>query len=106
MRVELQNCEGGCVVSVSGRIKNDSSPDLRALLLAHLNSPRCRSVTVDLVKVDYIDTSALAIFLETLRAARGLKKAFRLTGLQGRPQYLLEATGLMHLFTEVPHTVA
>jgi anti-anti-sigma regulatory factor len=48
----------------------------------------------------YIDTSALAVFLETLGEARKLKRTFHLSGLGRRPRDLLEATGLIRLFSE------
>ena len=39
--------------------------------------------------------------MELLRAARLMGKAFQLSGLQGKPRFLLEGTGLLHLFKEV-----
>jgi anti-sigma B factor antagonist len=89
-----------CRVRLSGRITIDSSPDLRASLLVRLGSPNCRTLTVDLFEVDYIDTSGLATVVEILKAARIQGKSFRLTGLRDRPRYLLEATRLLHLFNE------
>ena len=41
------------------------------------------------------------MLIELLRAARLMGKAFQLSGLRERPRYLLEATGLLHLFWEV-----
>jgi anti-anti-sigma regulatory factor len=49
--------------------------------------------------------SGLAVLLEVLRAAFGLKKAFRLSGLRERPRYVLEATRLLRLFQEVARDV-
>ena len=89
-----------CVVSVSGRITIDSSPELRMLLLQQLRSPACQSLTVDFHDVEYMDTSGLAILVEILRAARAEEKSFHLTQFRGRPRFLLEATGLLHLFDE------
>ena len=88
-------------VSLSGRITIDSSPGLRALLLERLESPGCRTLTVDFCEVTYVDTSGLAILVEVLRAARTQGKAFRLSGLRERPRYLLETTRLLHLFDEM-----
>jgi anti-sigma B factor antagonist len=87
-----------CQVSLSGRITIDSSPDLLALLLRQLESSSCRVLTVDLHEVAYVDTSGLAMLVEVLKAARIQGKAFRVSGLQERPRYLLEATRLLHLF--------
>lgn len=87
--------------AVSGRITIDSAPDLRTLLLQHLAIPACKSLTLDLSDVVYVDTSALAVLLEALKAAYGLNKTFHLSGLRERPRYLFEATRLLHLFDRV-----
>lgn len=91
----------GCRVELSGRITIDSSPSVEALLLRRVQSPNCRTLTVDLYDVAYIDTSGLAMLMELLRATRLKGKELRLSGLRERPRYLLEATRLLHLFQEV-----
>lgn len=101
MQTAFRQTGGNCFVSISGRITIDSSPDLRMLLLETLQAPDCENLTVDFSEVVYVDTSGLAILVEVLRAARGLKKDFRLSGAQGRPRYLLETTRLLPLFEEV-----
>jgi len=102
MNVSILREGDSCVVPVSGKITTDSSPDLRTFLFDQLGSRDCETLTVDLFDVSYVDTSGLAVLLETLRSARKLDKAFNLSGLRGRPRYLLEATRLLHLFREVP----
>jgi len=89
-----------CQISLSGRITIDSSPELRLLFLQRLQSPNCRSLTVDLYEVAYIDTSGLAILVEILKAAHAQGKTFHLSRLRERPRYLLEATRMLHLFDE------
>ena len=90
-----------CHVHLSGRITIDSAPDLRALLLARLQTPNCQSLNVDLFEVAYIDTSGLAVLVEILKAARSAGKTVGLSGLRERPRYLLEATRLLRLFHEL-----
>jgi anti-anti-sigma factor len=89
-----------CRVLLSGRITIDSAPELRVLLLERLEDPKCQSLTVDFYDVIYIDAAGLAILLEALKASRAQRKTFHLSGLRERPRYLLEATGLLHLFDE------
>jgi anti-sigma B factor antagonist len=89
------------VVSLAGRITIDSSPDLRARLLELVQSPSCRTLTVDFGEVSYIDTSGLAVLFEVLKAVRSMGKRFYLSRLRERPRFLLEATRLLHLFEEV-----
>jgi anti-sigma B factor antagonist len=90
-----------CQVRLSGRITIDSSPGVRLLLLQRLESPSCQTLTVDFCEVAYVDTSGLAMLVEILRGARARGKTFQLSGLRERPRFLLEATGLLHLFPEV-----
>jgi len=101
IRVVFDQRADDCHVSLSGRITIDSSPDLRTLLLRRLESPSCQLLTVDFCEVAYVDISGVAILVELLKAARRLKKTFQLSGLRGRPRYLLESTRLLHLFPEV-----
>jgi len=56
---------------------------------------------VDLYDVEYLDTSGLAMLIELLRTARVTGKTLQLSGLREKPRYLLEASGLLHLFPEV-----
>lgn len=92
--------DANCLVSISGRITIDSSPELRVLLLKHLHSPACQSLTVGFHDVEYMDTSGLAILVELLRAACAVRKSFHLSGLQGKPRFLFETTRLLHLFDD------
>jgi len=71
------------------------------LLQRRLQSPACKTLVVDLYDVAYIDTSGLAMLMELLRAARLSGKALQLSGLRGKPRYLLETSGMLHLFQEV-----
>jgi anti-sigma B factor antagonist len=90
-----------CCVTLTGRITIDSAPDLRSFLFRQLRLKTCRVFRVDFGEVIYIDTSGLAVLVESLKAARQSSKQFQLSGLQERPRYLLEATHLLHLFEEV-----
>jgi anti-sigma B factor antagonist len=85
-----------------GSITIDSSPELRRALLGMLEARDSRGVMLDFSGVDYIDTSGLAVLIETLRSARQLGKSLQLSGLRERPRYLLESTGLLRLFEEAP----
>jgi anti-anti-sigma factor len=65
-----------------------------------LRVPDCQCLEVSLCEVAYIDTSGLAVLLDVLRSARHLGKQLSLSGLQERPRYLLESTGLLGFFVE------
>jgi anti-sigma B factor antagonist len=90
-----------CRVALAGRIRIDSSPDLRMFLLQKLGSLRCLVLAIDFGEVSYVDTSGLAVLVEVLKVARQSAKRLQLWRLQEGPRYLLEATRLIHLFDEV-----
>jgi anti-sigma B factor antagonist len=85
---------------LSGRINIDSSPEFRGSLLRMLRMPDCQCLEVSFCEVAYIDTSGLAVLVDVLKSARHLGKKLELSGLQERPRYLLEATGLLRFFVE------
>jgi anti-sigma B factor antagonist len=89
-----------CVISVSGKIIIDSSPEFHRVLFHHLAATKCESVTVNLYDVTYVDTSGLTVLLEALRVALHEHKEFHLTGLCGQALFLMESTGLLRMFDE------
>jgi anti-sigma B factor antagonist len=90
------------LVKVAGSITIDSSPELRRVLLRLLKGPDGRRLTLDFSEVTYIDTSGLATLIEALRSARQFGRSLQLSGLREKPRYLLESTGLLSFFKEVP----
>ena len=101
-KVESDNSR--VLLSLAGKITIDSSPGLRDQLLALLRDPVLEEVTVDLKSVSYIDLSGLATFIEALKIARAGKTRLLLMGLQERPRYLLEVSGLLPFFEEANDT--
>ncbi|MEI9976077.1 MAG: STAS domain-containing protein [Ignavibacteriota bacterium] len=73
-----------CLISLTGRVTVDTSPELRALLMEQLQDATCSSLAIDFYEVEYVDTSVLAILVETLKAARACRKTFQLRRLRGR----------------------
>lgn len=90
------------LAKLDGNITIDSSPELRRVLLQMLKASDSRRLTLDFSGVDYIDTSGLAVLIEALRSARQLGKSLQVNGLRERPRYLLESTGVLRLFEEIP----
>jgi anti-sigma B factor antagonist len=90
--------EGGALASVFGRIDLDSSPALRERLLALLQSPHPKVVSIDLSGVNHIDSSGVATLIEALKIARDDGTDLRLQGLHDRLLHLFESTGILALF--------
>jgi anti-anti-sigma factor len=98
LTIGVTRIEGGTLVSVHGRLTIESSPELRNHLLVVLYGETLEKLVIDLSDVPYVDLAGVATLLETLRVARGRKIGLHLKGLQDRPFYFLEVTGLLSLF--------
>src|ERR1700759_365611 len=101
LALTVNNTEGNVLVLLSGSVNVDSSPDLRECLVTALSGRQApRTVSIDLSRVSYIDTSGIATLIEGLRAARRRNTAFRLQGLGGPTLRLFEVTGVLGLFED------
>ena len=98
LRMSVDDSQEGVLVCLRGRVSIDSSPKLRDLLLAIFGRDSLPTLTIDLAEVTYLDASAIATLVESLKIARARKTTLLLRGLRDRPLYLLEITGLLHLF--------
>jgi anti-anti-sigma factor len=91
--------EGDCVLtSVSGEIDLHSSPELRDALLAALEKNRPKRLILNLAKVPYMDSSAVAVLVEALQKLRKAGGKLCLTNLQPRVKGLLEIARLDTIF--------
>jgi anti-sigma B factor antagonist len=100
-KIDIVDTENGVLASLKGRIDIDSSPTVHDRLVAMLqSSPHPRMVSIDLSAVTHIDSSCVAILIEALKIARGLKTELRLQGLHDHLHRLFEATGILSLFNE------
>ena len=88
------------LASLYGRIDIDSSPAVRDQLIALLQVPHPRTVSIDLSSVTHIDSSGVATLIEALKIARQRKTELRLQGLNDRLHRLFDATGILSLFNE------
>ena len=97
MTVQVDRARGEAIVTVSGRVTIDSSPQLRVVLLQLVQEQAGAVINIDLSKVPYMDTSGIATVLEALRSARGSVK-LRMVGVSGQVRMLVEATQLAEVF--------
>jgi anti-anti-sigma factor len=90
---------GVLVVALAGDIDLNNSPDLRGALLDLLQKHSPRRAVLNLNHVSYMDSSALAVLVETARKlGRG---NVALTDLQSRVKGLLEIARLDSIFALV-----
>jgi len=106
-KMTINTVEGkdGALVSLSGNVDIDSSPNLRDQLLALLRSRNTRKVTIDLSAVTKIDSSGFATLIEALKIARAAKTELRLQGLHDALLRMVELTGLVSLFNGNSQTI-
>src|SRR5687768_2270112 len=83
--------EGDAVVAaVRGEIDLHNSPELRSALLDVLMKSQPKKIILNLSQVPYMDSSAIAVLVETLQKLRKFGGRLFLTHLQPRVKGLLE----------------
>jgi len=102
--INIASSKDGALVCLYGRIDIDSSPAVREQLLALLNTPRAKAVTIDLSAITHIDSSGLATLIEAVKIARGHKTEIKLQGLHDRLRTFFEVTGILALFNGTSNT--
>jgi anti-sigma B factor antagonist len=86
------------VASVCGEIDLHSSPELRDALLGAINTHKPKKVILNLGQVSYMDSSAVAVLVESLQKLRKTGGKMCLTNLQPRVKGLLEIARLDTIF--------
>jgi anti-sigma B factor antagonist len=94
-----QRSEGAFLLaSVHGEIDLHNSPDLRGRLLRMLEGKKPEKVILNLGDVPYMDSSAIAVLVETMQRLRPHKGKIILTNLQPRVKSLIEIAKLQMVF--------
>ncbi len=86
------------VAAVRGEIDLHNSPDLRGALLNILAQAQPKKLILNLSTVPYMDSSAIAVFVESLQKLRKAGGKLYLTNLQPRVKGLLEIARLDSIF--------
>jgi anti-anti-sigma factor len=91
--------EGDAVfATVRGEIDLHNSPDLRGALLDVMSQASPKKMILNLGQVPYMDSSAIAVFVESLQKLRKVGGKLYLTHLQPRVKGLLEIARLDSIF--------
>lgn len=83
---------------LSGEINLQNSPVVREALLQLVKAHEPGRVVLDLGDVPYMDSSAIAVLVEVLKAARKYEGVVQLTNLTSRVRGLLEISRLESIF--------
>ena len=89
------------IAGVRGEIDLHNSPELRSALLELLNIVKPKRLVLNLDLVPYMDSSAIAVLVETLQKLKRAGGKVFLTGLQPRVKGLLEIARLDQIFVIV-----
>jgi anti-sigma B factor antagonist len=89
----------GCtVVRLSGELDISSAPNLREQLLVILDRQAPSCLVLDLSKLDFVDSSGIAVFVNTQRRARLLGCTLMLVAPRAAVLRVLQICGLEHHF--------
>ena len=86
------------IVAVRGEIDLHNSPDLRTELLDLITKHPTKRLILNLTLVPYMDSSACAVLVESLRRVRTVGGKVYLSGVQPRVKSLLEIARLVSIF--------
>ena len=89
------------VASIRGEIDLHNSPDLRGILLDLLAKHEPKRLILNLAQVPYMDSSAIAVLVESLQKLRKAGGKIYLANLQPRVKGLLEIARLDAIFVIV-----
>ncbi len=86
------------LASIVGEIDLHNSPQVRATLLEALQREQPKRLILNLAGVPYMDSSAIAVLVESLQKIRKIGGKIYLTNLQPRVKGLLEIARLDAIF--------
>lgn len=102
MLVSPARTRGDAVITdVQGEIDLHNSPELRTALIVMLENSKAKKLVLNLGRVPYMDSSAIAVMVELLQKMRRTGGRVVLTSLQPRVRGLLEIARLDTLFNLV-----
>ncbi|MCS7034014.1 MAG: STAS domain-containing protein [Phycisphaerae bacterium] len=91
--------EGNTVfITVDGDVDARNSPELRETLIDLIRREKPKKLILNLGNVRYMDSSAIAVLVESLKILRGSGGSMILTNLQPRVKGLLEIARLQSIF--------
>jgi anti-sigma B factor antagonist len=94
----IDTARGVVIASLKGEIDLHNSPAVRATLLELLASHQPKKLVLNLSQVPYMDSSAIAVLVESLQKIRKTGGKIFLTDLQPRVKGLLEIARLDSIF--------
>jgi len=99
MAIIIQDEPPECtIVQICGELDISTAPDLRERLLAILNRRKVRRLILDLSKLEFMDSSGVAVLVNTERRARLLGRTMVLVAPQRPVLRVLQVCGMANYF--------
>ena len=101
MQIRRDSHDASDVLAVQGEVDLSNAPDLRGHLRDLLETQR-RNVVVDLSKVDYMDSSGIAVLIEGMRWAQRTNARMVLAAPSQQVRMVMELARLDAFFVTEP----
>lgn len=100
LRVDASNSGQWTILHVHGEIDMATCPQLRQEIVSQISAGNLRLV-IDLVDVQFIDSTGLGVLIGGLKRARSQGGDLRVSGVHGRLAKVFELTGLGEVLSVV-----
>jgi anti-sigma B factor antagonist len=98
--ITIEDAPQGCIiVQICGELDISTVPDVRERLLAILNRTTPSRLILDLSKLEFMDSSGVAVLVNTERRARLLGGTVVLAAPQRSVSRVLQICGMNHYFS-------
>lgn len=97
MKITTEDLPKGKLIVISGEIDMHTSPELRDVLMK-ITKKKITPVIVDLQEVIYMDSSAIATFVEALKIMMAYQGSLRLCSLSQRVSEIFSFAKLNKVF--------
>jgi anti-sigma B factor antagonist len=98
VKIATRRMEKTAILDVSGDIDLAHSTELRRVVLVEFRENRTPKVILNLIEVNYIDSSGVASLVEGLKASRDVGARMMLVGLSPIVYEVLELSKLLKIF--------
>ena len=98
MQISTRRTDKATILDISGDIDLAHSSEVRRILLIEFREKRTPRVIVNLLEVNYIDSSGVASLVEGLKASRDVGSRLILFGLSPIAREVLQLSKLLTIF--------
>ena len=98
MQISARRMDKTTILDISGDIDLAHSPEVRRIVLLEFREKRTPRVILNLLEVNYIDSSGVASLVEGLKASRDVGSRLILFGLSPIAHEVLQLSRLLAIF--------